>query len=545
MNRQILVDGAWNHDATNAGNINANQGHRVTYDRNGNRASDSYWGRKVSPRDASYYSTNGENGDLTLVPNIAYDVSNEIVTDNYTYDKLNRLNSVFRLTPYEIGAFNPFSLVFRRPGPASFRQLEVRSYDRGGRLSATTAGLGTNSDYLHALTGGNTNAIGGARRYNKYAQNGQLIDQEVFANNGGWLSSVVYAKRSDGSSGYDAAGNLLNYSVHSGSQVTDYQLQYVKNAGYLQSKVTALRSDGYQSVNTMSYDREGALTQTYNSGSTPSFIGPIPQELSLDRTIRNDIDGKALVKQQNGRTIRQVIVNGEVVGVYGETVDAANPTNANGGLNFVPKNDFNLTYEPISGSYPNPGLGAYRVQSGDTLQNIARGAYGDENLWYLVAEANGLRSNSDLRVGQALNIPNRVGSASNNASTFATYDASRIVGDTSPTLPNPRGGSDDCGFLGQLLMIIVAVVVAWKLGFLIASTFLPQGASAFVAELSKVAAAAVTAAVASTASQVVGIALGVQKDFDWNQVGLAALSAGITQGVFGDVGVAERHIPAS
>jgi len=46
------------------------------------------------------------------------------------------------------------------------------------------------------------------------------------------------------------------------------------------------------------------------------------------------------------------------------------------------------------------------VQAGDTLQGIAQSAYGDSALWYLVAEANGLSSDADLRVGQTLTIPN-------------------------------------------------------------------------------------------------------------------------------------------
>jgi hypothetical protein len=54
--------------------------------------------------------------------------------------------------------------------------------------------------------------------------------------------------------------------------------------------------------------------------------------------------------------------------------------------------------------------------------------------------ANGLSADSDLEVGQTLDIPNRVGTSSNNASTLNPYEPGKAVGGTSPNLPLPRGG---------------------------------------------------------------------------------------------------------
>ena len=53
------------------------------------------------------------------------------------------------------------------------------------------------------------------------------------------------------------------------------------------------------------------------------------------------------------------------------------------------------------------------MATGDTLQTIAHSAYGDSSLWYRIADANGLSGNADLRVGQTLSIPNRVGTVHN------------------------------------------------------------------------------------------------------------------------------------
>ena len=90
-----------------------------------------------------------------------------------------------------------------------------------------------------------------------------------------------------------------------------------------------------------------------------------------------------------------------------------------------------------------PMLRMYSRCTGDTLRSIAQSAYGDSQRWYQIAEANGITSDAQLRVGVSLNLPNLVGGSHNDAATFTPYDPSKIVGDTSPYLaappPNPKG----------------------------------------------------------------------------------------------------------
>jgi LysM repeat protein len=117
-------------------------------------------------------------------------------------------------------------------------------------------------------------------------------------------------------------------------------------------------------------------------------------------------------------------------------VDANNPV-VSGQPNYVDQRNFDLNYQPVTGRYPAAVTGQYPVSAGDTLQGIAKAAYGDSALWYLIADANGLRSTADLWVGQTLTIPNRVAGAHNSASTFKPYDPSRVIGDTTPSLPAP------------------------------------------------------------------------------------------------------------
>ena len=211
------------------------------------------------------------------------------------------------------------------------------------------------------------------------------------------------------------------------------------------------------------------------------------------------------------------------------------------------------------------------VATGDTLATIAKNVYGDSALWYLIADANGLSGNSDLRVGQALSIPSRVGSGSN-ANTFTPYNASKVIGDTSPNLPQPapqaQGGGGGCGGLGSILIIVViAVVTIYTAGAAMAyfapaattasavaagtaATTMGLGASVMAGTAIgagtgyMMAAAAIGAAVGSIAGQGMGMAMGMQKEFNWNQVGLSALSAGLTAGIGSYFGPATSSTPA-
>jgi LysM domain len=168
----------------------------------------------------------------------------------------------------------------------------------------------------------------------------------------------------------------------------------------------------------------------------------------------------------------------------------------------------------------------YTVGAGDTLQSIARSAYGDAGLWYRIADANGLSDNSGLRVGQALTIPNRVGTVSNNASTFKPYDPSKVQGDTTPNLPSPVAGEQDdgCGGLGQILMVIVAVVVT-VITYGAATAYLGASLGATIT------AGAVAGAAGAIASQAVGNALGIVDGFDWKAVALGAIGGAVSGGL--------------
>ena len=95
------------------------------------------------------------------------------------------------------------------------------------------------------------------------------------------------------------------------------------------------------------------------------------------------------MREQNGKLTRSLVVNGELMGTTGPAVGA---------------DDFSPSFRPIDGGNPSASPGSYRIQAGDTLQSIAQKAYGDSRLWYLIAEANGLAGDRDLRVGATVTV---------------------------------------------------------------------------------------------------------------------------------------------
>jgi MFS family permease len=283
-------------------------------------------------------------------------------------------------------------------------------------------------------------------------------------------------------------------------------------------------------------------------------------ENTLDKNIVNDAAGRALRVSQNGNKLYTHIVNGEIFGQHGVAPNELDPRTSGGQANFSQVAEFGFGYRGISGSYPAPSVGAYSVRQGDTLQSIAQAAYGDSRQWWRIAQANGLQGEQDLKVGQTLTLPSIAAGESNNTTTFKPYDASEIVGDLSPNLPQPK--ANDCGGMGMVIMIVVAVAVtvftagaaaiamagtltsATSLGTIMAAggaamTGGAVGSAAALASISGVSAAGlagaavVGGAVGSIASQGVGLAIGAQEHFSWKQVAASAIASGVTAGVGG------------
>lgn len=522
MNRQVVVD------AVDAAGTLGTQGHRIIYDKNGNRTSDTYWGNKVVTSGGERVFAGYFEDGVAIYTNreLSYTKVDGMVTEEYRYDALDRLQSVVR----------------------DDTQIDVRFYDGAGRVVQSGPAGGLPTKYAEVMnTGLAPDEVNGKElRINRYDANGRMLHQRVLKSDGSakmdiswdssesvlvraatWFSPAQYVN----ADGYDNAGNVRGYVVQSWE------------GGYVNEYVTSLnRFEGYQAGTTTGTSTKliaGSSTQQYDANGF--LVGVVDSTQALNnRTFVNDASGRALFVNQAGNVQRQLIVNGELLGRYGVGVNQNNPASGlNNNPNFANVVDFDFGYSRVSADYPSASPGAYTVRTGDTLQSIAQSAYGDSSLWYRIADANGLGSMNDVKVGQTLNIPNRIATISNNNTTFKPYDPRQIEGDKAPSLATPKPKKKS--WIKQLAMIVVAVVVAYFTGFAVLGTFTPVATTAAGAAVystgAYIVAGAVAGAAGSIASQVVGLATGVQDKFNWKGVALAAVGGGVSGGLGGFQGV--------
>jgi hypothetical protein len=114
----------------------------------------------------------------------------------------------------------------------------------------------------------------------------------------------------------------------------------------------------------------------------------------------------------------------------------------------------------VSRSYPATVPATVIAGAGDTLRTIASRVFGDESLWYLIADENGLTDpDAAIEEGQSLKIPNRVVSLSNTANSFKPFNIGDAIGDTTPAQPAPPAAKNGCGVVGMILIVVVAIIV--------------------------------------------------------------------------------------
>lgn len=517
MNRQVVVDAV-----DGVGNLSHEQGHWIEYDANGNRVKDRSWGTLITSTGGGEQVQVGVNHDgspiYTTTPR-TYTSTQGISTEVYEYDALDRLKKVVK------------------DGVVT----DMRFYDGAGRVVQSGPYAALDPQYVEIMNQGLApdEMNGKETRLNRYDANGRLLHQRVFKSGLGKMLDVIWDPtitspdhpfRADG---YDAAGNVLGYVVmnYEAAVTNEFTHEIARFDGYQTSVTRGVSTSKLPGSTTQHYDANGFLVRIDDATQNAN-----------DRFFVNDANGRALYVNQGGNVQRQLIVNGEVLGRYGVGVKPDEPASGYANNpNFANVVDFNFGYARISANYPSAGVGSYTVRAGETLRSIAQGAYGDGALWYRIAEANGLASDNDLRVGQTLNIPSTVGTVHNNSTTFKPYDPSKIEGDKTPSLATAEPKKKNV--LGMLLMVIVAVIMTFfVIGAMLstASGFLEvvaagaeiaaSGAALSVGEIGTMAFAG---AVGSAAGQVVGRATGVVDKFDWKGVGLSAISAGVTAGLAG------------
>jgi len=348
--------------------------------------------------------------------------------------------------------------------------------------------------------------------------------------------------------------------ISSSTYVSD-STQVVHHAGYWENwtnSYSATWHDAYDEVvgsatawvSNYYYDAQGHLQQVNINDGQPRTVTYITNMMGevMKRDVSYTAGGNApheLHYYLAGMAIGDVTNNGTSNTDYVTSVAARVATSQgygpfrNGSSDATPYADFDQSYDPINGYDSTSTASNYVIKPGDTLQSIARSLWGDANLWYLIAQANGLNANSTLPVGMSIVIPNnQVHNFHNSSSTFKVYDPNLGIGDVSPTAPEipppppppappvqQSHGHGGCGFIGQIIKAVISIVVT-----VVATPFVGPVAGAMLGD---------------AAGQVFGLATGMQSGFNWKELGMTAVTAGVTQGlntpgVFGETSVFDK-----
>ncbi|HFG6921063.1 TPA: LysM peptidoglycan-binding domain-containing protein, partial [Acinetobacter baumannii] len=396
-----------------------------------------------------------------------------------------------------------------------------------------------------------------------YSKDNQIIEQKKEGGNGAGTTQYTYL----------ADKVTLDKTVMtptSGSiQTTQYAYEWWDSAK--QSKITTT-VDGLKGETSLSYNINGHLSgfvddkNAQNKRSATYINNSQGMVLQRNELINNTMNRYRNFYYVNGQRVGDLSNDGPSREDYVQNLQN-NRATATQAKDFKPISsaDFDQNFEPINAQYPSSASTSYVVNNGDTLQSIALSVWGDASMWYMLADVNGLSATDKLTAGQVLTVPNKVTNIHNNSETFRPYNPGEAIGNTQPTVPSPPPPpkpKKKCGGIAQIVMIVVAIVVtiytagaasaalgaassalaggasvgaAAAAGAAAAGTAIASGAafSAGIGALAgaSIGAAMVGAAVGSAASQLAGKAMGVVDSFSWSQVGMSALTAGVTAGV--------------
>jgi YD repeat-containing protein len=385
-------------------------------------------------------------------------------------------------------------------GPPETRENGVRkvlTYDANNRLTGTRSYFGA-SEYWDHTSGGNENGEFYQRYYYggwlmssenyEYDADGRLMYQETRQRNTSqpdWVrlaggdqittlgvlefeSNADYRLPADGSvtSGYDAAGRLMRYSISGKGYIHTYTSTYVGWESYLQGSVTGTSSDNnYRTTtNTLSYDAFGRLMSQREV--TPLKNGSIDDRM---RYYGYNGDGSVQTRREGSLSNNVFTQNGEFGPGNDLLVHAGGQQQAELKQGFaIARADQTLYYtdqiQSLSGrgNYEAGGGNLVSAVPGETLREMAKRVYGSDQMWYVLANANGLGNpDQELAAGTQLIAPNATVSG-NDANTFKPYNPADAIGSTTPNLPYIPipSGPNSCNKLTATLIRVVATVIS-------------------------------------------------------------------------------------
>jgi len=413
-------------------------------------------------------------------------------------------------------------------GPSAFQLSETRSYDLLGNLARS-------DQYYHfAFVSENDMALlpTSVRMTltNEYNTAGLLEVQRTLNPYASWLNTTT-------TNSYEN-GLLRSYTYKKGdgfgtNSTTGYTNTY--SYGYA-FKAGALREASIRVVSNLRDSTVTDKTDTYDGRGNLVWHRTLDGRGNSELTFfYYDGAGRVLDKAQFNFSPDRRLLTGDRYDTYfystgGEAIgDVASSSFA--AVNALLHPNFSTSFTPVSASYPGSQPGTYVVSQGDTLAAIARSFLGDEQLWYLIANANGLSAGPsealDGHAGRALRIPNVVANIHNNAGTFSPYNPNTIIPST-PWIgaPLPPPGLTACEQSARSIAPIVGIAVAVALGIALG----PGGAGLGVA-----LSGAIGAAAGNVAQQAVQLGFGGGgkglDDFDLRAPFMAFVKAGVTAGV--------------
>jgi YD repeat-containing protein len=504
LNRMTMVKGSLVNGAIIRGTVEARE---VTYNAAGERATQA---RTVT--------------GFTAYTNWAQE-SREI----YTYTADGYVAQLNIATGAQVSAATgqpaPFASVTAATGAGVVRS--TTSYDGLGRVTGSTeydtAGTAVYSRY----------SIGYDYRNNVTTDNSWLRRYE----SDGYLY-VSYASTTNtfGAGGLLTFSSTVNYRYKNGTTYNDTpdtsnSYSYVNWDAPMQASVT-FRPNTSQATTyttTYSYDLNGHLTLaqindgrarnvTYvNDASGQILTRTEADNIAYNATTGAGGDPKTVWWFFDGKQVGSTGNNGnddpdfetalnERTQQPGTATNAAFRLGATTGSSF---SDFDQAYNSLSPGEGGSAGSSYTVRGGDTLSSIAQSVYGDSALWYMIADANGLRGGAQLTAGQSINIPAKLANFNNRSDTFRPYDSARSIGDTQPTTPAPPK-KPKCGIFGMILLAAISAAIV---------AIAPFGGG-FLGSIAN-------AVLGSAVSQGVGVATGIQEKFSFKALAMAAVGAAV------------------
>jgi YD repeat-containing protein len=311
---------------------------------------------------------------------------------------------------------------------------KVMTYDGDGRLLTETDSSSSN---------GTSTAVTTNNGYKLY----DTADQKYDGNDEGVISNSSTSTVTTTSSG---STTVTAYTAYTYGWWDQAQETAVKTSATLSAPNAGNWAPGYSSL---TYDANGHLVQMVDqvSGRTLDYTddayGQVLQRQEWDSS------GSVMGPLQqyyyfNGKQVGEVSNNGQNPDEmdYAQQL-AQTPADSGGKGGFrngtpVTSANFDENFQPINDQYPAMSGRAYTLTQADVaagslppLERLAQNLWGDADLWYLIADANGITLSTNLVAGQILSIPNKVANFHNNANTFKVYDPGQAIGDDLPTLP--------------------------------------------------------------------------------------------------------------